>query len=115
MREAAAMYRLTVLKRRALEDFEASARPKSEPIGLSEHFDAAIAELWMAFQPIIDWPKKGLFGYEALVRTTAPTMGNPGLLFDAAEHLGRVHELGRQIRRLVAGAMHEAPTVASIS
>ena len=109
VREAAAMYRLAVLKRLALENFESSARPKNEPTKLSEQFDSALAGLWMAYQPIIDWPDKSLFGYEALVRTTGSALSNPGLLFDAAEQLGRVQELGRQIRRAVAGAVHEAP------
>jgi EAL domain-containing protein (putative c-di-GMP-specific phosphodiesterase class I) len=114
VREAAAMYRLAILKRRALEDFESSAQPKSEPTKLSEQFDAALAGLWMAYQPIIDWPNKSLFGFEALVRTTGSALSNPGLLFDAAEQLGRVQELGRQIRRTVAGAVHEAPANAAI-
>jgi len=109
VREAAAMYRLAVLKRLALENFESSARPKNEPTKLSEQFDAALAGLWMAYQPIIDWPDKSLFGYESLVRTTGSALSNPGLLFDAAEQLGHVQELGRQIRRAVAGAVHEAP------
>ena len=109
VREAAALYRLAILKRRALENFESSARQPSEPTSGSEQFDAALEGLWMAYQPIIHWPHKSLFGYEALVRTTAPTMGNPGLLFDAAERLGRVHELGRKIRCTVAGAVPDAP------
>ena len=114
VREAAAMYRLAILKRRALEDFESSAQPRSEPTKLSEQFDAALAGLWMAYQPIIDWPNKSLFGFEALVRSTGSALSNPGLLFDAAEQLGRVQELGRQIRRTVAGAVHEAPPDAAI-
>jgi EAL domain-containing protein (putative c-di-GMP-specific phosphodiesterase class I) len=35
-------------------------------------------------------------------------------LFDAAERLGRVHELGRKIRGLVASVIHEAPPDALI-
>ncbi len=114
IREATAMYRLAVLKRRALENLESSAAPKSEPTKLAEQFDTAIAGLWMAFQPIVHWPHKSLFGYEALVRTSGSALSNPGLLFDAAERLGRVHGLGRQIRRLVAGSIHEAPPDAAI-
>jgi EAL domain-containing protein (putative c-di-GMP-specific phosphodiesterase class I) len=41
-------------------------------------------------------------------------MTNPGLLFDAAERLGRVQELGRRIRCLVAETAHRAPTDAAI-
>jgi EAL domain-containing protein (putative c-di-GMP-specific phosphodiesterase class I) len=109
VREAAAMYRLALLKRLALENFESSPRPKNEPTKLSEQFDAALDGLWMAYQPIIDWPERSLFGYEALVRTKGSALSNPGLLFDAAEQLGRVQELGRQIRRAVAEAVNDAP------
>ena len=114
VREAAALYRLTVLKRRALEEFTSGAWQTGEHSRLSGQFDAAIKGLWIAFQPIVDWPDKSLYGYEALVRSSAPNMGNPGLLFDAAERLGRVHELGRKIRGLVASVIHEAPPDALI-
>jgi EAL domain-containing protein (putative c-di-GMP-specific phosphodiesterase class I)/ActR/RegA family two-component response regulator len=114
VREAAALYRLTVLKRRALEEYTSGAWQTGEHKKLSIQFDIGLRELWIAFQPIIDWPDKRLYGYEALVRSSAPNMGNPGLLFDAAERLGRVHELGRKIRSLVADAIHEAPPDAVI-
>ncbi len=114
VREAAALHRLTVLKRRALEEFTSGAWQTGEHAKLSAQFDAGIKGLWVAFQPIVDWPDKRLYGYEALVRSSTPNMGNPGLLFDAAERLGRVHELGRKIRGLVAGVIHEAPPDAVI-
>src|ERR1700690_1258375 len=91
VREAAALYRLTVLKRRALEEFTSGAWQTGEHAKLSAQFDAGIEGLWIPFQPIVEWPDKRLYGYEALVRSSAHNMGNPGLLFDAAERLGRVH------------------------
>jgi EAL domain-containing protein (putative c-di-GMP-specific phosphodiesterase class I) len=114
VREAAALYRLTLLKRRALDSSESGTRPKSEPVHRAERFTDALGSLWMAFQPIVHWPDKKLFGYEALVRTHSSSLGNPGLLFDAAERLDRVQELGQRIRRLVADSIGQAPTDATI-
>jgi EAL domain-containing protein (putative c-di-GMP-specific phosphodiesterase class I) len=107
--EAAAMYRLTVLKRLAFENRQSAAWTTGALSQLTVKFDEAISGLWMAFQPIIDWPNREVFGYEALVRTNSKEMGNPGLLFDAAERLGRVHDLGRRIRSQVASAICRAP------
>lgn len=112
--EAAAMYRLAVLKRLAFENRNSGAWSTEALSQLSAKFENAIEGLWMAFQPIVDWPNQEVFGYEALVRTNSKEMGNPGLLFDAAERLGRVHDLGRRIRCLVATAIHRAPTDAAI-
>ncbi len=76
---------------------------------LNEALSRALDRLWIAFQPIVDWPTQRVFGYEALVRCNEPGLANPGLLFDAAEKLQRVHELGRAIRRQVACRLEEAP------
>jgi EAL domain-containing protein (putative c-di-GMP-specific phosphodiesterase class I) len=50
-----------------------------------------------------------VYGYEALVRTEEPSIPHPGALFDAAERLGRVHELGRRIRDACARRIPELP------
>jgi len=100
LRCATSMYRLAVLKRRALEVCEEGGWLIGDAAGLDAHFDRALAELWIAFQPIIRWPARSVYGYEALVRSTEPTLNNPGLLIEAAERLGRVTELGRSIRSL---------------
>jgi EAL domain-containing protein (putative c-di-GMP-specific phosphodiesterase class I) len=78
---------------------------------LGLHFDRCLATLWIAFQPIV-WATDGrLFGYEALLRSTEPTLPHPGAVLDAAEKLQRVHELGRRVRELCAEAfapLHDA-------
>lgn len=114
VREAVSAYRVDLRRRRALERRASGNWSTDEPPDVASQFEIALEGLWMAFQPIIDWPNKGLFGYEALVRTTSSTMTNPGLLFDAAERLGRVQELGRRIRCLVAQTADRAPTNAAI-
>ncbi len=113
-RSAAGMHRLAVLKRRALELCEAGAWLIGDAAGLDAHFDRAMSELWIAFQPIIRWPDQVVYGYEALVRSTEPTLSNPGLLFEAAERLGRVQELGRAIRSAVSNCIPSAPKESTI-
>jgi EAL domain-containing protein (putative c-di-GMP-specific phosphodiesterase class I) len=114
VREAAGLYRLAILKRRALADMTSGAWKRGDYADVSRQFEAALDGLWIAFQPIIDWPHQSVFGFEALVRSTSGAMGNPGLLFDAAERLGQEHTLGRKIRYLVSKAIQQAPSDAAI-
>ncbi|MGC3999258.1 MAG: EAL domain-containing protein [Anaeromyxobacter sp.] len=83
-------------------------RPSDEEIQLAEKFDDALAGLWMGFQPIVTWGRRGLFGYEALVRSDG-AMGRPDLIISAAERLGRLADLGRAIRARVASQAAAAP------
>ncbi len=76
---------------------------------LSKSFDSALEQLWMAFQPVVDKQSHRVFAYEALVRSKDPTLGRPDLLFQAAETLDRVHELGQKIRQLIAAEVPSAP------
>jgi EAL domain-containing protein (putative c-di-GMP-specific phosphodiesterase class I)/ActR/RegA family two-component response regulator len=108
-RDACAMHRLATLKRSALELCEAEGWLIGDRAGLEAHFDQALDALWIAFQPIVKWPDKVVFGYEALVRSAQPALNNPALLIDAAERLGRVPDLGRRIRRAVAESLQTAP------
>jgi EAL domain-containing protein (putative c-di-GMP-specific phosphodiesterase class I) len=109
VREATAMHRLAVLKRRALELYEAEGWLLGDRASIEAHFDRALDKLWLAFQPIVHWETQRVYGYEALIRSAEPTLSNPGLLFDAAERLGRVRDLGRRIRRLLAENVSRAP------
>jgi EAL domain-containing protein (putative c-di-GMP-specific phosphodiesterase class I)/ActR/RegA family two-component response regulator len=107
VRAAAAMYRLTLLKRRALEICENDGW-RTDAGSLAECFDSALGKLFMVYQPIV--PLAGpAIGFEALVRTGEPALGSPDKLFDAAERLGRVPELGRTIRQLVSAEIAGAP------
>lgn len=107
-REACAMSRLAQLKRRALQLYESEGWFLGDRASLDSHFDHALELLWMAFQPIVGWAEKSVYGHEALVRSAEPTLINPGLLFDAAERLGRVQDLSRQIRSRVALHLRES-------
>jgi EAL domain-containing protein (putative c-di-GMP-specific phosphodiesterase class I) len=79
-----------------------------------ESLARAIAGLWIAFQPIVSWSKRGIAGYEALVRTTEPAFPGPTELIKSAIQLHQLVPLGQRIRQLIAGLMfgHDAiPTV----
>lgn len=70
----------------------------------------ALSSLWMAYQPIV-WARDGsLFGHEALVRSAERALPDPGALFSAAEELGRVKEVGRAVRALVAADLRDGVT-----
>jgi EAL domain-containing protein (putative c-di-GMP-specific phosphodiesterase class I) len=114
VRSAMGMHHLALLKRRALELCEQGVWLIGDAAGLDAHFDRALDEIWIAFQPIVKWSEQSVYGYEALVRSTEPTLNNPGLLLEAAERLGRMQELGRVIRRSVATCIPAAPPRATI-
>jgi EAL domain-containing protein (putative c-di-GMP-specific phosphodiesterase class I) len=103
------MHRLAVLKRRALEICDSTGWRLGDKASLEAHFEAAVRRLWIAYQPIVQWPTGTIYGYEALMRSHDPTLDRPGLILDAAERIGRVHELGRRIRRLLAAEVERAP------
>jgi EAL domain-containing protein (putative c-di-GMP-specific phosphodiesterase class I) len=70
--------------------------------GLEACFESGLRSLRLVYQPIV-WSKNGaVYGYEALARTSEPRLPHPGVLFDVAERLDRVHELGRAVRNKAA-------------
>jgi EAL domain-containing protein (putative c-di-GMP-specific phosphodiesterase class I)/ActR/RegA family two-component response regulator len=73
--------------------------------GLEVRFEQALERMWMAFQPIVHARTGALFGAEALVRSTEPTLPNPNALLDAATQLGRLPHLGRRVRALASEAL----------
>jgi EAL domain-containing protein (putative c-di-GMP-specific phosphodiesterase class I)/ActR/RegA family two-component response regulator len=102
VRSAGSMHHLAVLKRRALELCDGGAWLIGDRAGLDARFDRALEQLFIAFQPIVRWPERTIYGHEALVRSSEATLATPNLLFEAAGRLGRVAELGRAIRAAVA-------------
>lgn len=84
----------------------------SRRLGAEEHrhFDCALQNLWIAFQPIVSSRNEALFGYEALVRSRDEVLSTPELLFEAAERLDRTWDLGRRIRHLVAKRVAQGPS-----
>lgn len=70
--------------------------------GLSASFNRALSTMWMAYQPIVSWSKRSMFGYEALMRLREPALPLPGAVLRAAERLDRCEDLGRSVRKLVS-------------
>jgi EAL domain-containing protein (putative c-di-GMP-specific phosphodiesterase class I) len=71
--------------------------------------DRALDAMYMAFQPVVCWSAGRVIAYEALMRSTEPSLARPDRLLAAAERAGRVLELGRRVRALVAARMSSMP------
>jgi EAL domain-containing protein (putative c-di-GMP-specific phosphodiesterase class I) len=65
----------------------------------SDAFDRVLDTLSVHRQPIVRWSQRRVEGYECLLRASEPRLPHPGAILAAAERLGRVHELGRAVRR----------------
>jgi EAL domain-containing protein (putative c-di-GMP-specific phosphodiesterase class I) len=109
VREAVSQHRLARLKREALMLLTPHRQQLGDRVSLEVHFERALKRLWIAYQPVVNLQTRQVVGYEALVRSAESKLGSPELLFDAAERLGCIDELGRCIRRLVAGQILQAP------
>lgn len=69
---------------------------------LGQRFERALGQLFMVYQPIVRWSECAVFAHEALVRSREQSLPHPGALFDAAEALDRVQDIGRVVRLLSA-------------
>jgi len=65
-------------------------------------YERAIELVWIAYQPVVSLSRKAIIGYEAFVRTMDAVLPGPAQLFEAASRLGRLRELGLQIRRAIS-------------
>src|SRR5690606_2225391 len=110
VRTATSLGRMARVRREALAGLGTLNRQISDRMGLEVKFASALSRVWMAFQPIVRLSTREVYAYEALVRSDEPTLPHPGALFDAAERLDRVAELGRVIRTRTAEAFAAAPS-----
>ena len=106
---AAKLHKLACIKREALQHLWAVEKNAGEIAALKANFERAMATLWVAFQPIVLNREQKILGYEALLRSTEPSLPHPGAVLDAAERLNRLPELGQRIRALSAAAFEAAP------
>ena len=106
---ATGLRKMADLKREAMA-LAGPRRPRlAERIALDVRFSWGMSLMWIAFQPIVAWHDRSVFGYEALLRSDEPLMANPADMLDAAERLERLHELGRAVRASIATKALEAP------
>lgn len=101
---AARLHGLAKLKSEALRLTGKDRWRLGDRAALEVRFLRGMERLWVAFQPIVHWPERRVYGYEALVRSDERVLQTPAAILDAAERLGRVHELGRVVRAKAAEA-----------
>ena len=107
---AVQMHRLAKLKHAALDLLGTAGQRITDRAGMEASFNKGMEAMWVAYQPLVQCAPQRLYGYEALLRTSEPTIPHPGEFFRMAEQLDRVHELGRTIRASVAGTIDQAPS-----
>jgi EAL domain-containing protein (putative c-di-GMP-specific phosphodiesterase class I) len=107
--DAVRLHRIAKAKRQALDLAGGVDRFVGDRAGLAASFDRALETLYMAYQPIVSWSKRTVYAYEALLRSREPSLPHPGAMLDAAERLGRVHELGRRIRTKAVEPLSKIP------
>jgi EAL domain-containing protein (putative c-di-GMP-specific phosphodiesterase class I) len=110
MRKAVRWHQLARVRKEAARDLAAPLL--EDRAGLEATFAEATEHLWIAMQPIVSWQSRSVLAYEALLRTTEPTLRNPLDFLDAAEKLDATQELGRAIRRHIAELLPGAPASA---
>ena len=109
VRRAVTVHRIARLRREAIEVVGLPKLQLGDRASLHARFNNALDKLFMVFQPIVNVQTRSVLAYEALVRSGEPALANPVGLLDAADRLGRAHELGRTIRARVRAAAEEAP------
>jgi EAL domain-containing protein (putative c-di-GMP-specific phosphodiesterase class I) len=105
--EASQRHRFAKLKREASGLQGIQSTPEASSVAGS--FQTLLQTISVNFQPIVSMSARRVFGYEALMRNSAPDFPSPGHMLAVAERARAVHELGRTVRRLAAGALNEAP------
>jgi EAL domain-containing protein (putative c-di-GMP-specific phosphodiesterase class I) len=109
---AVRLHQMAKIKREALEMFRLEGKHLGDRASLEARFARALQTLWIAYQPIVSWSRRATFAYEALVRNEEPTLRSPPDLFEAAERLGRLQDLGRIVRDRVAHTLDTQPIAA---
>jgi EAL domain-containing protein (putative c-di-GMP-specific phosphodiesterase class I) len=106
---AVRLHEMARLRRRALSLVEENGYALGDRASLEARYDAAVTGIRMAFQPIVSWRGRSVYGYEALLRTTEPTLARPDHFLDAATRLGRLNHLGRAVRARIAAELKRGP------
>ncbi len=105
---AVKLHRFAAVRREA-QNVVASEPPPSRADTLNAALTRALATMTVAFQPIVIPSSKTVFGYEALLRSREPELPSPPSVIEAAEHLGRTHEVGTAVRAISSKAFALAP------
>jgi EAL domain-containing protein (putative c-di-GMP-specific phosphodiesterase class I) len=109
VKRAVKLHRLALLRRQAAKLNSDDLHQFGDRAGLEMAFQRALGTLWVAFQPVVRWSSQAVFAYEALMRCKEPLLPHPGAVIGAAERLGRLSEVGREVRGSVARLMRASP------
>jgi len=112
--KALKMHELARVRKQAHDVVQAGETERIARAEISRQFERGLAGLFMVYQPIVSWSEKRVFGYEALVRSTEPSLPHPGALFEAAERVDRWNDLGRLIRQKCLEPWDKADPAASL-
>ena len=100
---------LARLKREAFALHSTSVLPVDDRAALEETFSRALEGLTMVLHPIYSMKERRAVGFEALMRTTEPSLENPIAMLDTAGLLGRHAELTRIIYGRVGARAADLP------
>jgi EAL domain-containing protein (putative c-di-GMP-specific phosphodiesterase class I) len=101
-------------RRAALRQLAGGDNRTREHLQLDARFERALRSMWVAYQPIVHVPEGRIYAYEALLRSEEPSLPTPDAVIGAAEKLGRLHDIGRRVRRSVARSSASAPKGAAL-
>lgn len=107
--KAVRYHRMARMKAKAAELLGTETAGPGDRAGLEVSFERALETLWIAYQPIVDARNRRVFGHEALLRSSEPSLPHPGAVIDAAVRLEQLDVLGRTIRARAAGPVAENP------
>jgi EAL domain-containing protein (putative c-di-GMP-specific phosphodiesterase class I) len=107
--KAVRLSRMAQLKQEAAEATGVVQQQPWDRAGLEARFRRTLQGLWIAYQPIVRVLDHSVFGYEALLRSTEPSLPNPEAVITAAERLGQIHYLGSVIRERASAPVLRAP------
>jgi EAL domain-containing protein (putative c-di-GMP-specific phosphodiesterase class I) len=112
--EAVALGRVARMRREVTTAGGSTGKLFADRASMEANLSNAIATLWMAYQPIVNWKDRSVAAYEALVRSREPSLPNPGALLSVARRLDRLDELGRAIRAAIALDLSRHPRTADV-
>ncbi len=104
MARAISFGRIGRLKRQCAEEYGSGSFYVGDRAGIEAKLDQALKSLWMAYQPVVRGDGSA-YGYEAFLRSEEPALPRPRSVLQAAERIGRTHDVGRAVRALVAADM----------
>ncbi len=107
--QAVRYHRMARMKAKAAELLGTNVAGPGDRASLEVSFERAMETLWIAYQPIVSARDRSVFGHEALLRSTEPSLPHPGAVIDAAVRLEQLDVLGRTIRARATGPVAENP------